>query len=81
MRCDRCGQKFREELEFTKKKRSYTKRFKNKIIQEIIESDIKNVAQRNDISEQVIETMLRDTIKELKDESMPNGEVIIYDNF
>ncbi len=66
MRCDRCGQKFREELEFVKKKRNYTKRFKNKIVQEVIESDIKNVAQRNNVSEQEIETMLRDTVKELK---------------
>ena len=66
MRCDRCQTKFREELEFVKKKRNYTKRFKNKIVHEVIESDIKNVAQRNNVSEQEIETMLRDTVKELK---------------
>lgn len=66
MRCDRCAQKFREELEFVKKKRNYTKRFQNKIIQEVIESDIKNVAQRNDVSEQEVETMLKDAVKELK---------------
>ncbi len=44
MRCDRCGQKFRESLEFVNKRRNYTERFKNKIIQEVIESDLKNVA-------------------------------------
>lgn len=66
MRCDCCQKKFREELGFVKKKRNYTERFKNKIIREVIESDLKNVAQRNDISEQEIETMLKDVGLELK---------------
>jgi transposase len=65
MRCDRCGAKFREELGFVQQKRNYTERFKTKIIQEVIESDLKNVAQRNDISEQEIETMLKDVGQEL----------------
>ena len=46
MRCERCSKKFREELGLVKKNRNYTERFKNKIIQEVIASDIKNVAQR-----------------------------------
>ena len=66
MRCTHCQQKFREELGFVKKKRNYTKRFQNKIIQQVIESDIKNVSQRNKVSEQEIETMLKDAVKELK---------------
>ncbi len=65
MRCDCCGKKFREELSIVKKNRNYTKRFSNKIIQEVIASDIKNVAQRNDVSEQEIETMLKDMGQEL----------------
>ena len=63
---DRCQKKFREELGFVKKKRNYTERFKNKIIREVIESDLKNVAQRNDVSEQEIETMLKDVGQELR---------------
>ncbi len=66
MRGDRCQKKFREELGFLKKKRNYTERFKNKIIREVIESDLKNVAQRNDVSEQEIETMLKDVGQELR---------------
>jgi len=72
MRCDHCGQKFREELDFVNKKRNYTKRFANKIIQEVIESDIKNVAQRNHLSEQEIETILKDAVKELKKQKPSN---------
>ncbi|MEM8721397.1 MAG: helix-turn-helix domain-containing protein [Cyanobacteria bacterium P01_G01_bin.39] len=63
MRCERCGQQFREELDFVKKKRNYTKRFVKEIIQEVIESDIRNVAQRNQISEQEVETILKDAVK------------------
>lgn len=65
-RCLSCGNKFSEELEFLKKKRTYTERFKRKIIAEVIESDIKNVGRRNDVSEQEIETMLKDVGEELK---------------
>ena len=46
MRCDCCDKKFREELPFVKKNRNYTTRFATKVIQEVIASDIKNVAQR-----------------------------------
>ena len=60
MRCDNCGKKFREELSFVKKKRHYTERFKQKIIQEDLESVIRNVARRNSVSEQEIETMLKE---------------------
>ncbi len=33
IRCDGCGSKFSEKLELVKKKRIYTERFKNKIIE------------------------------------------------
>ncbi len=60
MRCPHCHNKFTEELDFVRRKRIHTKRFVEKIIEEVLNSDIKNVAQRNDLSEQEIETMLKD---------------------
>ncbi len=48
------------------KKRSYTERFKKKIVSEVLNSDIKNVAERNGVSEQEIETMLKDIGQELQ---------------
>lgn len=65
MRCDCCGKKWREELSFVKKNRNHTKRFTQQIVQEVIESDIKNVGQRNDVSQQEVETMLKDMGEEL----------------
>ena len=66
MRCERCHKKFREQLGLVNKRRNYTERFRNKIIQEVIESDLKNVAQRNEVSEQEIETMLKDIGEDLR---------------
>ena len=60
MRCPHCQNKFTEELEFVRRKRLHTKRFVKKIIEEVLNSDIRNVAKRNDLSEQEIETMLKD---------------------
>ena len=65
MRCDNCGKKFREELSLVKKKRRYTERFNQKIVQEVLESDIRNVARRNSVSEQEIETILKELGAEL----------------
>ncbi len=60
MRCPHCHNKFTEELDFVRRKRVHTKRFVEKIIEEVLNSDIKNVANRNDLSQQEIETMLKD---------------------
>jgi len=65
MRCEKCGKKFTEELSYVPKKRTYTERFRKKIVAEVLNSDIKNTAERNGVSEQEIETMLKDFGEEL----------------
>ena len=65
MRCPHCDHKFTEELDFVRRKRVHTLRFVEKILEEVLNSDIKNVAKRNDLSEQEIETMLKDLGAEL----------------
>lgn len=60
MRCPHCQNKFTEELEFVQKRRVHILRFVERIIEEVLNSDIKNVAKRNDLSEPEIETMLKD---------------------
>ena len=46
MRCEGCPKKFIEDLEFVKKTRTYTERLKKKILSELLESDVKNVANK-----------------------------------
>ena len=60
LRCSHCQKKFTENLGFVRKRRKYTIRFVQKILEEVLNSDIQNVAKRNDVSEQEIETMLKD---------------------
>jgi transposase len=73
MRCEGCPKKFSEDLEFVKKTRTYTERLKKKkILSELLESELKNVAQRNGVSEQEIETMLKEWGKELSGQK-PSG--------
>lgn len=72
MRCPSCGKKFSEELKGVIKKRKYTVRFRTKIVEEALEGDIKNVAKRHEVSEQEVQTMLKDVGKELIEEK-PKG--------
>ena len=46
MRCDRCGKKFSEDLEAIPKKRTYTKRLRQQIVQEALEGTISKTAQK-----------------------------------
>lgn len=59
-KCLNCGKKFSEELNFVKKRSGFTNRVKQKIVEEILSSDIKNVAKRNGLSEQEVETILKE---------------------
>lgn len=47
MKCKGCKKVFSEEFNFIKKRDNFTKRFKSKIINEVLISDIKNVAKLN----------------------------------
>ena len=65
-KCDRCQKPFYEEFDFVKKTRVYTERFGEKIIAEVVESDLKNVAQRNGLSENEVKTILKEKFSEFK---------------
>jgi transposase len=60
-KCDRCQKPFSEELDFVERRRSYTKRLATDIVAQVLESNIRSVAQQNDLTEELIEGMLRDT--------------------
>ncbi|NCQ93362.1 MAG: transposase family protein [Microcystis aeruginosa LG13-13] len=70
MRGEKWGKKFTEELNYLPKKRTYTDRFRKKIVAEVLNSDLKNTAERNGVSEQEIETMLKDLGEDLNRRSI-----------
>jgi len=59
-KCMGCDRKFSEEFNFIKKRSHFTNRTKQKIVEEILSSDIKNVAKRNGLSEQEVETIMKE---------------------
>ena len=66
LKCDRCQKPFSDKFDFVEKTRSYTKRLASKIVTEVIESDIKNVAERNGLTENEVETILKEQFSDLK---------------
>jgi transposase len=58
--CQGCGQVFSEELAFVKKNRSYTQRLANQIVSQVLGSSLHSVAARTGMSDEQIETMLKD---------------------
>lgn len=72
LKCERCKKPFSEQFDFVQKTRTYTKRLAKKVVREVIESDLKNVAQRNGLSEKEVETILKEQFAELKTEK-PQG--------
>ena len=66
LKCDRCKKPFSEKFNFVARARTYTTRLAQKVIREVIESDIKNVAERNGLSESEVETILKDKFSDLK---------------
>jgi len=59
-RCKNCRKVFSEELSFVKKRRTYTKRLANKVVKEVLETDIVNTAKRNGLTPAEIETLLKE---------------------
>jgi transposase len=72
MRCADCNHKFSEDLKGIPKKRTYTQRFRQKILSEVVEGTISRTAKKYGVSEQEVETMLKDLEDELL-EKKPQG--------
>ena len=72
LKCKDCKKPFSEEFESIKKTRTSRERLALKIISEVIESDIKNVAERNGLSQSEVETILKEKFDELKTERPVN---------
>ncbi|MBO1054511.1 MAG: ISL3 family transposase [Dolichospermum sp. DET73] len=64
-KCEKCKKPFSEDLDFVKKKRTYTNRLAHKTIQEVLENDIHSVAAKGIVTEDEIERMLKDASSEL----------------
>jgi len=66
-KCEKCRKPFSEDLDFVRKKRTYTKRLAHQIIQEVLENDIHTIASKGIVTTEEIERMLKDASEELLD--------------
>lgn len=64
-RCKHCDQVFSEELDFVKKRRTYTKRLADKVVKEVLETDVVNTGKRNRMSPAEIEKILKELEEDL----------------
>ena len=67
-RCKNCQKVFSEELSFVKKRRTYTKRLAEKVVQEVLATDVINTGKRNRMSPAEIETLLKELESDLLEE-------------
>lgn len=64
-KCEKCQKPFSESLDYVGKNRNYTKRLARRIIEEVLDSNIRSVARTNGLTEEEIQTMLKDVAQEL----------------
>lgn len=64
-KCNSCRKPFSENLNFLRKRRTYTKRLARSIVQEVLENDIHSVAKKSHVTTEEIETMIKDIAQEL----------------
>ena len=64
-RCKNCHKVFSEELSFVKKRRTYTRRLAEKVVKEVLETDVVNTGKRNRMSPAEIETILKELEEDL----------------
>jgi transposase len=64
-KCKKCRKTFNEELEFVGVRRKYTHRYAENIVKQLINSDIRNVAKNNRLSDEEVDSMLEDIAKNL----------------
>ena len=64
-KCKQCGKPFSEELDYVDKHKTYTKRLAHEIVSQVLDSNIRSVAERHDLSEPEVQAMLKDAGKQL----------------
>jgi transposase len=64
-KCHKCKKVFSEELDFVDQSKGYTKRLATDIVQQILNSNIRSVAERNGLSDEEVESMLKKQVAQI----------------
>lgn len=64
-KCHKCKKVFSEKLDFVDKSKGYTKRLATDIVQQVLNSNIHSVAERNGLSDEEVESMLKKQVSQI----------------
>lgn len=64
-KCHKCKKVFSEQLDFVDKSKGYTKRLATDIVQQVLNSNIRSVAERNGLSDEEVESMLKKQVSQI----------------
>lgn len=64
-KCHKCKKVFSEKLDFVDKSTCYTKRLATDIVQQVLNSNIHSVAERNGLSDEEVESMLKKQVSQI----------------
>jgi transposase len=64
-KCNKCKKVFSEQLNFVDKSKGYTKRLAMNIVEQVLDSNIHSVAERNDLSDEEVESMLKAQVSQI----------------
>jgi transposase len=64
-KCNKCKKVFSENLNFVDKSKGYTKRLAIDIVEQVLDSNIHSVAERNDLSDEEVESMLKAQVSQI----------------
>jgi transposase len=62
-KCQKCASPFSEELDFVEKRQRYTKRYALSITEQVVKSDLLNVAKQNNLTESEVQSMINQVAK------------------
>ena len=71
-KCEKCSKPFSEELDFVRKRQKHTLRYAQHITEQVVNSDLKSVAERNNLTESEVETMIKQMSQKILPISLKN---------
>ncbi|TWH39738.1 ISL3 family transposase [Dulcicalothrix desertica] len=64
-KCKKCRKTFSEQLDFVGTKKSFTHRYAENIVKQVISSNVSNVAENNGLSDEEVNSMIEDVAQKL----------------
>jgi transposase len=71
-KCGNCGKHFSEDLNFVGRRKKYTNRYALRITEQVIHSDVHNIAQSNQLTHEEVWSMVNHVVEQRGERVHPN---------